>query len=75
MLAFDIFRIGNEGSLSWVEMAATQKDARERVHWYAARSPAVYFIVSQPGGDLEIIELDGSLVAPRPVAATVRANN
>jgi len=75
MLAFDIFRFGYEGSLSWVEMAATQKDARERVHWYVARSPAVYFILSQPGGDLEIIEPDGSWMAPHSVASTVCANN
>jgi hypothetical protein len=75
MLAFDIFRFGYEGSVSWVEMAATQKDARERVGWYVARSPAVYFILSQPSGDLEIIEPDGSLMAPHSVASTVCANN
>jgi hypothetical protein len=75
MLAFDIFRMGYEGNLSWVEMAATQKDARERVQWYARRSPAVYFILSQPAGELEIIESAGSLVVPHSFASTVWTNN
>jgi hypothetical protein len=75
MLEFDIFRMGDEGNLSWVAMAATQKDARERAHWYAGRSPAVYFILSQRTGDLEIIEPDGSLVIPNSSASTVWTNN
>jgi hypothetical protein len=75
MLAFDIFRMGCEGSLSWIEMAATQKDARERVQWYVGRHPAVYFILSQPDGDLEIIEPAGSLMVPHSVASTVWTNN
>jgi hypothetical protein len=75
MLAFDIFRMGYEGNLSWIEMATTQKDARERVQCYVGLSPAVYFILSRPDGDLEIIEPVGSQVVPHSVASTAWTNN
>ena len=75
MLSFDIFRMGSEGSLSWVEMAATLQDARARVHLYAGLSPAVYFILSQPKGDLEIIEAIGPQRAPRSAASSTWTNN
>jgi hypothetical protein len=74
-VSFDIFRMGHEGSLSWVEMAATLKDARERVHLYAGLSPAVYFILSQPDGDLEIVEPDVLKRAARSVPTSVWTNN
>jgi hypothetical protein len=75
MQAFDIFRMGYEGNLSWVEMAATQKDARDRVQWYVGRSPAVYFILSQPDGDLEIIEPAGSQMVQHSTGSTIWTNN
>jgi hypothetical protein len=75
MLAFDIFRMDREGNLSWVEMAPTQKGAREQVRWYASRSPAVYFILSQPDGDLEIIEPADSQLGAHAVVSAVWTNN
>jgi len=56
-------------------MAATLKDARERVHLYAGLSPAVYFILSQPDGDLEIVEPDVLQRAARSVPTSVWTNN
>jgi hypothetical protein len=74
-VSFDIFRMGHEGNVSWVEMAATLKDAREQVQMYAGRSPAVYFILSQPTGDLEIIESAGPQRAARSAPSNVWVNN
>ncbi len=74
-VSFDIFRMGHGGEVSWVEMAATLKDARERVHTYAGLSPAVYFILSQPNGDLEIIELAGPQGVARSAASSIWKNN
>jgi hypothetical protein len=75
MLAFDIFRMDQEGNLSWVEMAPTQKGAREQVQWYVTRSPAVYFILSQPDGELEIIEPGDPKPVPHAIVSTVWTNN
>jgi hypothetical protein len=75
MLAFDIFRMGHEGNLSWIEMVTTQKDARERVKWYVHRSPAVYFILRQPDGDLEIVEPVGAPVVPNSAGSTICTNS
>jgi hypothetical protein len=74
-VSFDIFRIGQEGGLSWVEMAATLKEAREQARLYSAFSPAVYFILSQPDGDLEIIEHARAPKAALSAASSTWMNN
>jgi hypothetical protein len=56
MVGFDIFRMSRDGSVSWIEMARTQKVARQPVRRYLDGFPAVYFILSHPGEDLEIID-------------------
>jgi hypothetical protein len=74
-VSFDIFRMGHDGQVSWVEMAATLKDARERVQTYAGLSPGVYFILGQPNGDLEIIDFAGPYRLARPAALSTWTNN
>jgi hypothetical protein len=64
-VSFDIFRMGQDGEVSWVEMAATLKDARDRVESYSGRYPAVYFILSHPNGDLEIIDFAATQRVPQ----------
>jgi hypothetical protein len=74
-VSFDIFRMGHEGEVIWVETAATLKDARERVQTYASLSPAVYFVLGQPSGDLEIIEFAGPNEVARSAPSSAWVNN
>jgi hypothetical protein len=74
MVGFDIFRMSRDGNLSWIEMAPTQKVARQLVQRYVDRFPAVYFILSHPGEDLEIIDAVESPKIPYSPASTTWTN-
>ena len=52
---FDIFRVSENGSLLWVETAATLEAARSQVNGLQTTSAGDYVVVSQKTGNKMVI--------------------
>jgi hypothetical protein len=60
----DIFQAAANGSVRWLETAATLQDARARVQVFRAPQPSEYLIFDQKTGRKIVVRLDG-MVAPQ----------
>jgi hypothetical protein len=56
---FDIFQAESDGSVLWLESAATLEDAKARIQQLAVRSPGEYLLVNQETGNKLVIKLEG----------------
>jgi hypothetical protein len=73
--SLDIFQIECNGSLLWQGLAATIKEAKERVQGLQARSPGQYMIMSLKTGSKFLINSDGrASSAVEPSAPTFASN-
>ena len=58
-IPFDIFQSESNGSVLWLESAATLEDAKARIQQLALRSPGEYLLVNQDTGNKLVIKLEG----------------
>jgi hypothetical protein len=56
---FDIFQTATDGTVRWLEAAATLQDATVRVQILARPQPSEYLIFNQKTGRKFVIKLDG----------------
>jgi hypothetical protein len=65
--SFDIFQTATDGSVRWLETAATLQDATARVQVFGMLQLSEYLILDQKTGRKFVIKLDG-MAAPRPLS-------
>jgi hypothetical protein len=67
---FDIFKVSEDGSLAWVETAATLEAARAQVHGMQTASTGDYVVMNQKTGSKIILHLEGTKNTVRTKRAT-----
>ena len=66
--SFDIFWMGYDGSLSWIEVAATLSDATARAKFFEVGAYGECVILSRPTGEITFVRPVGRSASP-PLSA------